>query len=105
MVGAALAVVCAGAGPRDRALALLAGLESSAATQYVSPAQLAQVRIALGDMDGAIRDLERAIDTRAVEVIWLERRPAFAPLRADPRFDTLLARRDAARRVSSATRA
>jgi Flp pilus assembly protein TadD len=104
-VRAALAVVCAGAGQRDRAQALLTGLETAAATQYVSPAQLAQVRVALGDLDGAVRDLERAIDTRAVEVMWLEQRPAFAALRRDPRFAPLLARRNAARRLSTATSA
>ncbi len=104
-VRAALAVVCAGAGQRDRAQALLAGLETASATQYVSPAQLAQVRVALGDLDGAIRDLERAIDTRAVEVMWMEQRPTFAALRRDARFGTLIARRDAARRLSSETRA
>jgi serine/threonine-protein kinase len=104
-VRAALAVVCASADQRDRAQALLTGLETTAATQYVSPAQLAQVRVALGDLDGAVRDLELAIDTRAVEVIWLETRPTFAALRRDPRFADLLARRNAARRLSSATSA
>jgi len=104
-VRAALAVVCAGAGQRDRAQALLSGLETASATQYVSPAQLAQVRVALGDLDGAVRDLERAIDTRAVEVIWMEQRPTFAPLRRDPRFGALIARRNAARRLSTATSA
>jgi serine/threonine-protein kinase len=104
-VRAALAVVCAGAGQRDRAQALLTGLETTAATQYVSPAQLAQVRVALGDLDGAVRDVERAIDTRAVEVMWLEQRPTFAVLRRDPRFAGLIARRNAARRLSTATSA
>ncbi|HEX5071278.1 MAG TPA: protein kinase [Vicinamibacterales bacterium] len=104
-VRAALAVVCANAGQRDRAQALLAGLETASAAQYVSPAQLAQVRVALGDLDGAVKDLERAIDTRAVEVMWMEQRPTFAPLRRDPRFARLIARRDAARQLSSATSA
>jgi hypothetical protein len=63
------------------------------------------VRVALGDLDGAVRDLERAIDTRAVEVIWMEQRPTFAPLRRDQRFGALIARRNAARRLSTATSA
>ena len=103
-VRAALAVVCAMAGQRDRADALLAGLASTAATQYVSPAQTGQVKLALGDVDGAFKDIERAIDSRAVEVIWLEARPTYAPLRADSRFAALIARRQAARRLATETR-
>jgi hypothetical protein len=40
-----------------------------------------------------------------VEVIWMEQRPTFAALRRDPRFAALIARRDKARRISSATSA
>jgi serine/threonine protein kinase/Tfp pilus assembly protein PilF len=102
-VVAALATVCAEAGQRARAEALLAELETAAATRYVSPALTAMVHAALGNMDAAVRDIERAIEARAVEIIWLEVRPSFARLRGDARFPALLARRDFARRVAAAT--
>ena len=101
---AALATVCADRGDRERAEALLSGLVAASATRYVSPALTSMVRAALGDLDAAVADMERAIDARAVEVMWLDVRPAFAPLRADPRFPELLARRQAARRLAAVTR-
>jgi len=101
---AALAAVLAESGDRARAESLLSTLIATSATRFVSPALLAMVRTSLGDMDGAIADIERAIDTRAVELIWLDVRPAWARLRADPRFAALIARRNAARRLSAATR-
>ena len=61
------------------------------------------VRLGIGQTDEAVRDLERAIDVRAVEAIWLEVRPAFARLRADNRLAALIQRRNAARRLAAAT--
>jgi hypothetical protein len=61
------------------------------------------IRLALGQTDDAVRDLERAIDVRAVETIWLEVRPAFARLRADNRMAALVQRRKAARKLATAT--
>lgn len=104
-VAAALATVYAEAGQRERAAALLAELEAAGTTRYVSPALTAMVHAALGNCDAAVRDIERAIEARAVEIIWLEVRPSFARLRADARFPALLARRNVARRVAAATTA
>ena len=101
---AALATVCAERGDRERAEALLAGLVAASAKRYVSPALISMVRASLGDLDAAVADMERAIDARAVEVMWLDVRPAFAPLRGDARFPALLARRQAARRFAAVTR-
>ncbi len=101
---AALAAVCAFSGDRARAESLLAQLLTTRETRYVSAALTAMVKLGLGDMDGAVADIERAIDQRAVEVIWLDVRPVWARLREDPRFPALIARRTAARRLSIATR-
>ena len=101
---AAIATVSALDGDRARAESMLADLIAARATRYVSPALTAMVRSALGDMDGAVADIERAIDVRAVEVIWLDVRPVWARLRADPRFPSLIARRHAARRLAAVTR-
>ena len=100
---AALATVYAGIGDRAKAEALLSSLVTTGSTRFVSPSLTSMVRAALGDLDGAVADMERAIDARAVEVIWIDVRPAYAPLRADSRFAALIARRDAARHLASAT--
>jgi serine/threonine-protein kinase len=100
---AALATVYAGIGSRGKAEGLLADLAAAGRARFVSPGLTSMVRAALGDLDGAMSDMERAIDARAVEVIWIDVRPAYAPLRADPRFAALLARRDATRRLASST--
>jgi serine/threonine-protein kinase len=100
---AALATAYAGQGDRATAETLLASLVTTSSTRFVSPASTAMVRVTLGDLDGAIADMERAIDVRAVEVIWLDVRPVYAPLRADRRFAALIARREAARRVAPVT--
>jgi tetratricopeptide (TPR) repeat protein len=101
---AALATVAAERGDHARASSLSSDLATLATTRYVSPGLTAMIRAALGDMDGSMADMEQAVDSRAVEVIWLDVRPAYAPLRADPRFPALLARRDQARRVDPSTR-
>jgi hypothetical protein len=103
-VRAALATACAAAGERDRAAAVLAGLTEARDGRWVSPALTAMVHAAHGDIDGARADRERAIEARAVEVIWLETRPAWASLRADARYPALITRRDAAARTAARTR-
>ena len=95
--------VSADAGDIVRARELLAELVQAAESRHVSPALTATIRLALGETDEAVRDLERAIDMRAVEAIWLEVRPAFARLRADRRLGALIDRRQAARRLATAT--
>lgn len=101
---AAIATVAAIDGNQARAQMMLADLERARTTRYVSPALTAMVKSGLGDMDGAVADMERAIDARAVEVIWLDVRPVWARLRQDPRFPSLIARRTAARRLAAVTR-
>jgi hypothetical protein len=102
-VVAALATVYAGVGDRAKSEALLASLVAMSSARFVSPGLTSMVRAALGDLDGAIADMEHAVDARAVEVVWIDVRPAYAPLRADVRFAALVARRDAARHVAPPT--
>jgi eukaryotic-like serine/threonine-protein kinase len=100
-VVAALGAAYAEHGDRVRAADLLEELERQTAERYVSPALTAIVRLALGDRDAALADLERALDVRAVEILWLDVRPTYAPLRQDPRFQTILARRASGRRAAT----
>jgi serine/threonine-protein kinase len=100
---AALATAYAGVGDRAKAEGLLARLVATSSTRFVSPGLTSMVRAALGDLDGAFADMERAIDARAVEAVWIDVRPGYAPLRADARFAALVARRDAGRHVAPPT--
>jgi tetratricopeptide (TPR) repeat protein len=89
---AGLARASALAGDRATAERLLEELRASAALRFVSPVAMAHVHIGLGAADEAFRWLERAVDTHDAELIWLGVRPAFDPLRSDPRFAALLSR-------------
>jgi tetratricopeptide (TPR) repeat protein len=53
---------------------------------------LAVTHAELGDADHAFRLLDRAYELRSTELLELNFEPWFDPLRADPRFDALLAR-------------
>lgn len=88
MLGHALAV----AGRRTEAEELLAELTSRAARSYVSPTLLAHVALGLGDVAGALDHLERAVERRAADLVWLKVRPTFDPLRTEHRFAALLER-------------
>ena len=71
---------------------MLAALLESQRGRYVTPDVIAMVRLALGDEDGAIRDLDRAVDEHAYTAIFLGTYPPFRRLHRDPRFVKILAR-------------
>jgi hypothetical protein len=50
------------------------------------------VAIAFDDWDGALTQLEQAVDERSAEVLYLGVDPDFDPLRRHLRFQSLLAR-------------
>ena len=77
----------------DRALAeqILARLRTRAQTAYVSPIDLAQVHLGLGDQDAAITLLEEAYRTRAVRTIVIAD-PFFSELLPNERYRELLSR-------------
>jgi Tfp pilus assembly protein PilF len=79
------------AGRTAEARALLAGLEADpqAASQ---PDALAFVYAALGDHDKAFELIDRAIEQRLPNALWLKVDPRFDQLRQDPRFPGLLRR-------------
>lgn len=67
-------------------------LEGARSTRYVSPYSLAAQHAAVGDTDAALTWLERAFDDRSVMLGMLRLDPAFAGLRNQPRFASLLKR-------------
>jgi adenylate cyclase len=83
------AAIHAAAGDAVRARELLARLEASPlpAAYY-----RAMILGALGDADGAIRELDRAIEARESLLVQLGAIPSFDPLRRDPRFEDILRR-------------
>ena len=81
------------AGQRDEALKLLAQMEELATKRYVGAWSFAIVRLALGEKEKAIDELERAFRERSDPFItFIKVSPLFDPLRADPRFQALLAK-------------
>jgi eukaryotic-like serine/threonine-protein kinase len=87
---AALGSACAAAGRHQDAERLLAELETTATTSYVSPILLAQLLLSLGRAEDALSRLEEGCERHAAEMIWLAVRPTWSSLRGNPRFQALL---------------
>jgi serine/threonine protein kinase/tetratricopeptide (TPR) repeat protein len=85
LLGGALAA----AGRVDEARSLLAELEDRAKRNYVPPFDLALLRIALGDRDGALTALEKAYQDRNGLLWYRIHLPTFDPLRDEPRWRAL----------------
>lgn len=78
------------AGDRERALEVVGELTRRTQERYVSPLLIGQIQAALGDGPAALDCVERAHVERAPDVAWAGLRPAFASLRAEPRFVAIL---------------
>jgi serine/threonine-protein kinase len=102
-VTAALGYACARAGRRERARGLLGDLLLQSEQRYVSPSLVAQVHAGFGSTEPALEHLERAADAHAADLAWLGVRPVFDSLRAEARFEALIARIQGCR-ARSATR-
>ena len=64
-------------------------LEADPAAQHVMPYYVAKVYAALKEPDQAFSHLERAADEHAAQTVFVGVDPEFAPLRDDPRLETL----------------
>jgi TolB-like protein/Tfp pilus assembly protein PilF len=89
---AALGETAARAGQSDRARAVRDELVAAGEERYVSPGRIAQLCAALGEMDEAFEWWSRAVDLRAVDLIWLKVLPTLETVRSDPRFGQLVHR-------------
>lgn len=87
-LGYALAV----GGERESARAILSRLDGEAASGFIDPWFRALVSIGLGEHDAAFALLDRAVEERSRELIYLGANPVADPLRNDPRFHRLLRR-------------
>ena len=88
----ARASVLARLGRTDEARAILASLDSTSRTRYVTSYGVALVHVALQQPDSAFAWLDRAVEERTNWLVWLNRDPRWAPIRADPRFAALTRR-------------
>lgn len=86
---AQLARALAAAGRTDEALALLAELEARLATKFVSPYSMAVIAASAGDTDKAFAMLDKALLDRPRAIVLIDRDPAMASLRQDPRYETV----------------
>ncbi|HZR81103.1 MAG TPA: winged helix-turn-helix domain-containing protein [Candidatus Binatia bacterium] len=91
-VVSALAHAHAVAGGDDEARRLLAELDARSERGEVSAYHAAVVRAALGEADGAIAGLERALAERSEWLVWLAVEPRLDGLRRDRRFARLAER-------------
>jgi tetratricopeptide (TPR) repeat protein len=87
---AGLAHVLALVGRHDEARAILANLESRAATGLVSLNGIAVIHVALGDLEAGVTWIERAFLERDRALVWAKVHPRLDPLRPDPRFQAIL---------------
>jgi TolB-like protein/Tfp pilus assembly protein PilF len=84
---AALARTEALAGKRKEALEILKKLETLSQQRYVSPFEFASVRFAVGQIDLAFRSLNRAVQDRSFELLWMRVDPRLDAVRGDKRFE------------------
>jgi len=87
-----LAWAYAAIGEKDKANAILADLLRNAQSEYISPYSIGVVQAALGEIDKAFQNLERALTERDSQITYLSLDPELDALRSDPRFQSLLER-------------
>ncbi len=92
VTSAQLASALARAGREADAHKQLAAVLKPGAYPYVSPGDIAEAYVWLGDHDRAMDWLQKAFDERTFSMAYLKVHPAFDPIRQDPRFINLLLR-------------
>jgi tetratricopeptide (TPR) repeat protein len=80
------------AGRRGDAERFVAELEEKRRRKYVPAAMLAFAALGLGDVAGALKWIEQALEERDPNLIYIPASPDFDPLRSDPRFRSLMRR-------------
>ena len=93
MMSAAVASSCAISGDKEEARRILDTLLERANRMYVSPYALAKIYISMRERDAGLSMLEKALEVRAFELLYLRDEPAFDGLHDDPRFQRIIAQR------------
>lgn len=87
-----LAITYARMGRQAEAKNILAQLVEAREERYISAPLIAAVSVALGDKEGAFRELERAYAEHSGVLQWIAFLPEFRALHSDARFPNLLQR-------------
>ena len=90
MVVARLAAAQAAAGREEEARTLLQEVLAATGRRYVSPVDVAEVYVALGEKENALNWLERGFAERTHWMAVIKVEPKLDPLRGEPRFQALL---------------
>jgi TolB-like protein/Flp pilus assembly protein TadD len=88
---AVLAYAYAVSGRKTEARKILNELKQQMKQRHVSPFNIAEIHLGLGEKDRAFEWLEKAYEERDEDLFWF-RDPILDPLRDDPRFHSLLRR-------------
>lgn len=80
------------AGDGQQALKQLQRLRRLARSRYVPPFLFAMVHLGMGDLDEAVRFMEKEYDGRGWYLLLINHAPQFDPLRGHPGFQSLLDR-------------
>ena len=87
-----LAITYTRMGRQAEAQNIFAQLLQAREKKYISAPLIAAVSVALGDKEGAFRELERAYAEHSGVLQWIAFLPEFRALHSDPRFPDLLRR-------------
>jgi len=79
-------------GKRAEALQIINELTIRSNREYIDPVFIAYIYIYLGDKDQAFAWMEKGVQERSGQILWLRIEPLFDPLRSDPRFDEMVRR-------------
>lgn len=79
-------------GKRDAARSTLAQLQQLSKQRYVPALYIAALYAGLGDKEQALHSLQKALDERSDQLVFLKAEPLADPVRSDPRFDAILGR-------------
>jgi len=79
-------------GRRDEARAVLKELEDRARTDFVPAYALAQIHLVLGDRAKALDLLEKALEQREAQMVFIKVEPKWDELRSEPTFVKLMKR-------------
>jgi tetratricopeptide (TPR) repeat protein len=82
----------ADAGPHGAMRAVAEEMVARSTVGYVDPFKLATAYAQAGEVNRAFEWLDRAVDQGSLELVYINVRPEFDPLRGDPRYGSLMHR-------------